>query len=73
MTPRAATDSHSMLQGWPESLEHWLEMWILRSHSRPTELETMQPGPINPAGNFMAPSSLKTDELGSMGKTLVSK
>lgn len=70
--PGAAADSQSMVQGWLESLETWLEMCILESHSRPTELETMQPGQINPAGEFCGPpSSLKSDELGSMGQTLV--
>lgn len=58
MTPGEAADSQSVVQGWLESLEPWLEMCILRSHSRPTELETMQPGQINPAGNFVA--SLKS-------------
>lgn len=36
--PGAAADSQSMVQGWLESLEPWLEMCILSSHSRPTEL-----------------------------------
>lgn len=46
-------------------------MQILRSHSGPTELETVHEGPATWSNREFCYSSLKTDELGSMCRTPV--
>lgn len=71
--PGVRADSQRIVHGWPASASpgHWLEMQMLRSHSRPTKSETLHVGPeICPpklCGDFDAHSNLRTDELGSFG------